>query len=367
MYNKMGYEHKYNKYKSKYHNLKRMVDEGINKSSKSSIPLNKILGSLYGNCVGDALGTRYEFLSAEDARESVRTDTTDDILLILGGGPFGTEPGQISDDAEMTMSLLTSIASTRGYNQDDVAKKYIYWYDTKPIDIGNTIKRSLATRTKSETSLDMIRNSEELNMSSLSNGVLMRAAPLGSLATKMSSEALKIIVDQECDLTHPNPIVKDAVYIYCQAIKYCLKGLDKQSIYQALLKRVTEPRIKIILKDSQDTPVPSYLISEKGKEMYICPDSKKYQGYFGIALQMALYELFNGKDFDSSIISIIKKGGDTDTNAAIAGGLLGAFYGLDSINKEWLKSVRNTSISRVQKYPSMSPSNIEELVGKLFK
>lgn len=372
----MNYKHKYQKYKLKYIELKHKIGgnrEAVESSEevaleKSDIK-NKMLGVLYGNCIGDALGTRYEFSSKEKATNKVTQDIQNNFLPMLGGGPFKTEPGQISDDAEMTISLLTSIVNNSSYDQDDVAQQYIKWFNTNPVDIGNTIKRSLRTRNLSQNSAEMIKNSKELNISSLSNGVLMRVSPLGVYAahSKISSSELKDLVDQECDLTHPNPIIKDAVFIYCMAIKYAILGIDKESIYKKLLKKVTEPRVKIVLKDSRDNLYPSYLIDDKIKEIYVCPDSKKYQGYFGIAFQMAFYELFNSKDFESALVNIIKMGGDTDTNAAISGALLGAYYGLDSINKNWVSSVKNQNISRVKDYPDMSPAVIDSLVDKLLE
>lgn len=355
----------YNRYQ---HYLTRYKSIDLHGSGSHEPPSrDKVLGALYGNCVGDALGTRYEFLSNQDATSAVLEDVSKHTKLpILGHGPFEVEAGQISDDGEMTLSLLRSLAESREYLQEDVARLYIEWFNTKPVDIGNTIKRALFTRQPSKTNVDMVNNSNELNCTSLSNGVLMRVAPLGVLATKIRSSQLKDIVEQECDLTHPNKIIKDAVFIYCLTIKYCLRGFDKRSIYKELLRKVSEPRVRIIIKDAFDTSSPTYLISDN-KEQYACPDSKRFQGYFGIALQLSLYELYNGTDFNSSMINILKRGGDTDTNCAIAGGILGAYYGLASIDKDWVTQVKNTNIERVKKHPNLSPAVIDSLVDKIIR
>lgn len=215
----MNYQYKYNKYKSKYLTLK---GAGNNK--------DKILGALYGVCVGDALGSRYEFLESHQATNKLNQDMVKDKLPLLGDGPFHFKPGQISDDGEMTMSLLYSISMIGHYDQKNVAQRYIEWYKSEPVDYGRTIGKALYTREPSKDAFDMIENSQKLNKTSLSNGVLMRCSPIAVSSYNLSKPSLKEIVNQECDLTHPNPIIKDAVYIYCLAIKYAMAGMKKRII-----------------------------------------------------------------------------------------------------------------------------------------
>jgi len=390
------YKHKYLKYKAKYLDLIHQYGNArinnkkkINRPDESSIgqgekqsfspnPMkgrdarfdfrsikNKIYGGLYGLLVGDALGSRYEFLEKDEATLKVKKDMVGDKLPILGGGPFEVFPGQITDDSEMTISLLKSLAEKHKYDQVDVAKKYIEWFESEPIDIGKTIASSLHTRKPSKNNLDMVKNSMELNMSSLSNGVLMRILPLALYGVTMTNDELKKSVNSECDLTHPNPIIKDACYIYSLCIKYILEGLDKNEIFEKIYDHATTPRVKIIIKDAMSNPEPTYMID--GKESYVDSDSKKYQGYFGIALQNTLYEFYKGDDLKTSFIEIIKRGGDVDTNLAIAGGLLGAYYGKEAIPSEWIDTVLHAEIQRYKKYPMISPKMVDMYITKLFR
>jgi ADP-ribosyl-[dinitrogen reductase] hydrolase len=369
MLTNINYKHKYEKYKTKYLN-KISLKGGSLSINKSNSPINqnKLLGCLYGASVGDAFGSRYEFLESEQASLLITKDINNSkthLPPILGGGPFKTNPGQISDDSEMMLCLLKSIYVNKSYNQKDVANNYITWFNTEPIDVGKTISRALFTRQKSVSNVDMVRNSRELNNTSLSNGSLMRIAPLAILALKLNltSSQLRKIVNQECDLTHPNPIIKDASFIYILAIIYSILGYSKKKIYIKLLKQATEPRVKILVRDSQDSPTPTYIIDDLNKEVYIQPDSKRYQGYFGISFQNALYELFKGVDFNISTVDIAKRGGDVDTNCAIAGALLGAYYSIDNIDKKWVSTVREAKYSRIDKYPDYKVTNIEKYIN----
>lgn len=321
-----------------------------------------IKGTIWGTIAGDALGSRYEFLEHNEAKEQIRKDMlNNDKLKILGGGPFNLLPGQVSDDSEMTLCLLQALSSDKKYDQATIANNYIKWFNTNPPDIGLTIKRALKTRKISSNNNDMVENSNALNSFSLSNGVLMRISPLGAYGIFINDDRLKECISNECDLTHPNEIIKDASYVYCLALKYLILNKEKSEVFELCYKSATTPRLKIILETSKSRPEPVYLITEKD-EKFIHTDDKQFQGYFGIALQNAFYELMNGKSFYDSMIEIIKRGGDTDTNCAIAGGLLGAFYGYKNINPDWIATIKNTDRGIKLVSPSMVDDYIDELM-----
>ena len=52
-----------------------------------------------------------------------------------------------------------------------------------------------------------------------------------------------------------------------------------------------------------------------------------------------VFAVFNSDSFEESIYNVLSYGGDTDTNAAIAGALLGAWLGPDAIPRPWLAAV----------------------------
>lgn len=348
--NKRNYFSKHVDYKRKYLKLK-----GGNNN-------DNIKGAIWGILVGDSLGTRYEFMESSEAKSQLEKDLKlNNKLQLLGGGPFNLKPGQISDDSEMTLCLLLSIITYKKYNQSDVAINYIKWFKSSPVDIGLTISRALKTRKESLNYKDMIENSIAVNSSSLSNGVLMRIAPLGIYGMYISDTELKTYVDEECNLTHPNEIIKDAAFIYCIAIKYLLLNKSRKDVYEMCYNLIKTPRLKIVLADSKTKAEPIYLITKERDEKFIYTDDKQFQGYVGIALQNAFYELLNGNTFYDSMIEIIKRGGDTDTNCAIAGGLLGAFYGYKNIDPDWVNLVKNTD----RGVDFISPSKTDEYIEKI--
>ncbi|AYV82235.1 MAG: putative ADP-ribosyl glycohydrolase [Homavirus sp.] len=362
MNNTTNIKKQYEKYKRRYINEK--LSKNINRPT--NLDKDKIFGTIHGAIYGDAFGARYEFLTKHEAETQLNSDKINgsdnsdriDSYPIKGDGPFHIDAGQVTDDSEMMFGLLESITDKGGYDQTDVAMRYIKWYETKPIDIGNTIKRAICTRKKASNYNDMVSNSIEMNKYSLSNGALMRISPLGVLGISMTDDRLKQIVNLECDLTHPNALVKDVCYIYCVAIKYAILGWPKDRIFTKALNYAEKPRTKIILKDSLNSPEPSYTIDDVNRqEIYVDNDDKKYQGYIGIALQNAFYELMHSDNPTKSIVDVSSRGGDTDTNCAITGALLGAFYGTKLFNPQWYMAIRSSSLStrRYVDFPFLNP------------
>jgi ADP-ribosylglycohydrolase len=64
------------------------------------------------------------------------------------------------------------------------------------------------------------------------------------------------------------------------------------------------------------------------------------QGFVRVAFRLAFWELMHAPDFASGLIDCVDRGGDADTNGAIAGSLLGSYFGQDAIPPEWRDQVR---------------------------
>lgn len=62
-------------------------------------------------------------------------------------------------------------------------------------------------------------------------------------------------------------------------------------------------------------------------------------GWVLIAFQNALYQLLHAQNLEEAVVDTVMQGGDTDTNAAICGALLGAVYGLEAVPERWRTTV----------------------------
>ncbi len=81
---------------------------------------DRACGALLGLAVGDALGTTLEF-SVRDSKPHI-----DDIV---GGGPFGLEPGQWTDDTAMALALGQSLICCGGLDEHDVMERFVSWHE----------------------------------------------------------------------------------------------------------------------------------------------------------------------------------------------------------------------------------------------
>ena len=140
-------------------------------------------GCLLGLAAGDALGTTLEFK---------RPGSFEPINDMIGGGPFGLEPGEWTDDTSMALCLAASLLARRGFDPMDQMERYVRWRDEgylsstgKCFDIGNTVSGALALF--SRTGEPFAGSSDRW---SAGNGSLMRLAPVPMYYCGNAAEAI---------------------------------------------------------------------------------------------------------------------------------------------------------------------------------
>ena len=99
---------------------------------------NLAQGCLLGALVGDAAGSRLEFLGRIPTQADVG-----EALVMKGGGVFGLAPGQITDDGEMTLSLARALVGSTVFPREKVATNYRAWVASNPFDMGQATSAAL--------------------------------------------------------------------------------------------------------------------------------------------------------------------------------------------------------------------------------
>jgi ADP-ribosylglycohydrolase len=326
-------------------------------SSANTSLHSKVAGAFYGQFIGDALGTRYEFSDSTSTQKQIASDVDQfGFLNIKGGGPFRLDVGQVTDDTELWCALLCSIFRKGTYNQDEAAKHYIQWFNSHPFDIGTTTSGALEN---AQCASDVLKNSAYRNRSSQSNGCLMRVSCLGVLGACLNSDILLNYAEQDCCLTNPNKHTIDAVRVYVTIIASLVNSVDKIAAIKNGFKVAKTTLVQQLIIDSEKTA--DTVMMENGKRT----TADQNMGYFGIALTNALYELRHGTSFSQSLVNIVKKGGDTDTNGCIAGALLGAYYGADEIPGAWKDAVKTCKNPRVESYRYVDQTCIDTFVSHM--
>uniref|UniRef100_A0A915EDD1 ADP-ribosylglycohydrolase n=1 Tax=Ditylenchus dipsaci TaxID=166011 RepID=A0A915EDD1_9BILA len=110
----------------------------------SNVEMKRIRGVFYGQAVGDALGSRYEFCSEQVVKSQIAEDkenSPDGLLPMLGTNEL--RPGQITDDTEMALCLARSLVAKNEFDPVDIACSYLQWMQFKPIDSGIATRKAL--------------------------------------------------------------------------------------------------------------------------------------------------------------------------------------------------------------------------------
>ncbi len=271
---------------------------------------SRAIGCLLGQLSGDALGSLVEFQTPPKIRQKY----PDGVRLMHDGGTWNTIAGQPTDDSEMALGLARSIVAEGTYVQDAARKAYEDWLHSNPFDIGNTVRDGL----------DHLPNHD-----SQANGALMRIAPLGIFGAGRPLAQVGAWAEQDAVITHPNPVCRQINNLFARAISHAIAtGPTPAELYESIRGWAKELAVLAAVND---------VIA--AAEYAPPADFTHQQGWVMIAFQNALFQLLNAPSLEEGVIRTIAGGGDTDTNAAIAGALLGAVHGEQAIPAQWRQSV----------------------------
>jgi len=272
--------------------------------------LSRAEGCLLGQLAGDSLGSLVEFQIASEIRHRYPNGVRE----LADGGTWDTIAGQPTDDSEMALMLARMLVKERRYDADEARKAYLFWLNSHPFDCGGTVSAGLQGRP---------------NPDSQANGALMRISPLGIFCWNSDLEKTSQLAQLDAALTHPHPICGQANALYAMAITQLISNRKSpQETYEDIKVWASDMKVeKTLLKAILDAPdsVPADYLSKKG--------------WVIIAFQNALWQLLNASSLEEGVVDTVMRGGDTDTNAAIAGALLGAAYGRDALPKQWIEKI----------------------------
>ena len=174
----------------------------------------------------------------------------------------------------------------------------------------------------------MTRAAARQCMASKANGSLMRATPLGIWGHRLDDETLAHYADQDSSLSHPNRSCCDAVICYTFAIASLLnKPGDRTAAFE---------RVSNWAAAHADDEVQGWL---RDADRNVDVPYHPMDGFVKIAFTHAFRHLLLGSDYVTAVRETLLGGGDTDTNACIVGGLIGAACGAEAIPEEMKSAV----------------------------
>jgi ADP-ribosylglycohydrolase len=266
----------------------------------SEAQLERAQGSLLGQVIGDSLGSLVELKPGAEIAQLFPGGVRD----LADGGVYHTIAGQPTDDSEMALALARCLVANKEFHPEKVLDAYREWLTTRPVDIGTTTERGLLGLHTKESE---------------SNGSLMRVSPLGIWAAGDPERAARA-ARADSALTHPNPVCVEACAAYAAAIAAGIGGASREAMRDAALANCTGIVNEAIVRGRPPE------------------DFFTRMGWVLVALQNAFFHLLN-TNFEEALIATVGCGGDTDTNAAICGALLGAAHGKKAIPSRWILAI----------------------------
>lgn len=273
--------------------------------------MNKIYDGIMGLVVGDALGVPVEFKKRD----------TFHVTDMIGYGTYNQPPGTWSDDSSMTLATLESIGQFKRIDPLGIMNNFYAWLYYaeftpygKVFDVGGGTRRAIARYASGKPLNDCGGRTRMDN----GNGSLMRILPLAFIPCNMKD------INTISGLTHNHDIAKRACRLYLIVVEQILKsGKVPRWIYT-------------------DTDIWTGDFSRVREIWKLNREEIRSSGYVVDTLEAALWCLYHSNTYRDCVLMAVNLGEDTDTVAAVAGGLAGLVYGVggeSGIPEEWISQI----------------------------
>ena len=298
------------------------------------------LDGIMGVIMGDALGLPVQFLYREELKENPVTE-------MMGYGTFNMPAGSWSDDGSMTLATLDSIRENKGINYDDIMERFVGWNfegqytpTGKAYDQGNACLESICNYVHDKNYKTCGKTGEWAN----GNGALMRILPICLLVYEQKKQKLISLetaleyIHQATALTHNHLRAKIASGIYYFMVESILA--EDGTLIERLQAGVGKAR------EYYKRDITNLVEWTKYSRMEVLSDFRQTKeeeiqssGYVVDSLEAAVWSLITTNSFEEGLLKAVNLGHDTDTVAAIAGGLAGLFYGYSQMPDKWKKTI----------------------------
>lgn len=266
----------------------------------------RFTGALLGLAVGDALGAPAEHLTAAQIRRKFGHLTE-----MVGGGWLNLAPGETTDETDQMLLTAESLLAVEGFDKVDLTRRFLSWYASDPVDIGNTTEAAL--QRFSEGRLSVGADAVDTGFSGTS-GALVRAVPI-ALAFRQSPERVCDHARAAARITHNNPNAQWATALIGIWVKLACDGSD-----DFLAEGLSRLPFNGFAVDLPRRPVATTQALDVVRCVY--------------------WAVRKCSSFDEAVTSVIQLGGDTDNVAALTGAVAGACFGAQAIPDRWVECLR---------------------------
>jgi ADP-ribosylglycohydrolase len=297
---------------------------------------DKVRGVVFGHAIGDAIGLGTEFLSKKMVREYYPSGLEDLHQIKRDGHRIRWEQGDWTDDTDQMLCILDSLLQQRTLDVHNIASRIFQWAYDGGMGIGLTVENVVF----SDDFLAQPHTvSERVWLASgkrgAANGGVMRTSILGVWQYSSTDDVIRN-AEAVCRITHFDPRCVASCVVICLAIRSLLteehsegKLCEKLVPYLLEIADRYDPRVKEYITKGAQPAIESLELDD--------PESI---GYTLKAMASGIWALLYPSSYREGILEVIHEGGDADTNAAVAGSILGARFGFSGIPTAWVEGLR---------------------------
>ena len=281
--------------------------------------ISRARGALLGLVAGNQLGVPTEHLGTPEAIRKAFPNGVLDLAPPPKNSPY-------DDDAAMALLLGESLHASRDFDAADVARRWVKWMKVDGRGIGLTTKRALTLIERGKEPFEAGRLANQENPGrSAGNGSVMRCIPV-ALRYHDNIDRLIRVSTQQAAITHADGRCTWGAAAVNLAARELLHG----NIYfiEEVLHRIGD-RAPRALRDAihrvpreRESDLPITVVGEAG--------------YVVHCVEIAFWFVTHDRTLEEALVALAQAGGDTDTNAAVAGALLGARYGEAALPPRWI-------------------------------
>ncbi|MER8101170.1 ADP-ribosylglycohydrolase family protein [Kitasatospora sp. NPDC094016] len=276
--------------------------------------IQRAAGAVVGSAVGDALGAPFEF--GPQGAFSARFPVPGAGAEMCGGG--GWDPGEATDDTQMAVLVAESLVQRGGLDLPDIFDRFQRWAASEPKDIGLQTEDVLTNGMPWDLAAAI---HFQVNLRAAGNGSLMRASTSAVHFARAGQAATMDAARRIAALTHGDRAAWEGTAIFHELIRVTLEGDDA---LRAL------PGVLALVHPDHRSRYATVLDPDWHPDQ-----ATEFNGAVWPCLGSAVWALRTTTSFEGALRAAVDLGGDTDTVAAVTGGLAGARYGLDAIPSRW--------------------------------
>jgi len=269
---------------------------------------DRAVAAYLGLAIGDALGATVEFMTPREIRAEYGIHDT-----IRGGGWLKLKSGEVTDDTTMALALGDSILERGAVEALAVARAFDGWMRSKPVDIGNTVRRGILRFRQTGTACTPPDDHDA------GNGACMRVLPVALATFGRDRAAVHEAALTQAHVTHNHPLSDAGTLCIVDMVQDFLAGRSRVEVLHERVYHLIEQHPPFRFRGGKPRENPSGFIVETLQAVFQC--------------------FFDTDTFADCVIETVNRGGDADTTGAIAGMLAGACFGREAIPEPWLRAL----------------------------